>query len=157
MLFPPQAQLRAAFGRGFYWKGRFPSKGFEEWVGLFNAIEQRRRRLLEMGQWEKKKSWQGEKFELGDRVWVLILSSLRNLFPTNLGSGSSHFFGYLYCLCNSEGNRARSYFSRPLPLSSQGDKSQMSGHADETVGEQQAGRVDGRFASHPQEHNQIFK
>lgn len=46
------------------------------------------------------------------------------------------------CLCNCEGTRARSCFSRSLPLS-QGDESQMSGHADETVGEQQAGGVDG--------------
>lgn len=69
----------------------------------------------------------------------------------------SIFWVLVLCLCNSEGNRARTYVSRPLPLSSQGDESQMSGHADETVGEQQAGRVDGSFAFHPQEHNQIFK
>lgn len=62
----------------------------------------------------------------------------------------------MHCLCNHEGNRARS-FLRSLPLSSQGDESQMSGHADESVGEQQAGRDDGGFTSHPQEHNQTFK
>jgi hypothetical protein len=46
------------------------------------------------------------------------------------------------CLFNCGGNRARSYFSRTLLLLSQGNESQMSGHADETVGEQQAGGVD---------------
>lgn len=66
--------------------------------GLFKIIEQRRRRLLEMGQWEKMKSQQRKKLKLGDRVWALILSSFGNLFPTNLGSESSHFSGCILFL-----------------------------------------------------------
>lgn len=52
----------------------------------------------------------------------------------------------MLCLCNSEGNRARSYFSQSLPLSSQGDESQMSGYADETVGNN---RQEGLMAASP--------
>ena len=90
--------------------------------------------------------------------WISILIFFVNLFPTNLGSGSSQFSGcFMLHLYKSEGNRARIYFSGSLLLSSQGDESQMSGHADETGGEQQARVDDGSFTSHPQENNQIFK
>lgn len=107
---------------------------------------------------EKRKSWQRrKKIKFGDRVWISILSSLVNLSPTNLRSGLSQFSGFLYTVFVTLKGIDQGHFSRPLPLSSQGDESQMSGHADETVGEQQAGRADGSFASRHHEHNQIFK
>lgn len=108
------------------------------------------------GAMKKRRSWQRrKKIKFGDKVLVSILSSLVNLFPTNLRSGLSQFSGFLHSVTLK--GIEQGHFSRPLPLSSQGDESQMSGHADETVGEQQAGRVDGSFAFHPHEHNQIFK
>lgn len=111
------------------------------------------------GAMEKRKSWQRrkKKIKFGDRVWISILNSLVNLSPTSLGSELSQFSGVLYTVFVTLKGIEQGHFSRPLPLSSQREESQMSGHADETVGEQQAGRVDGSFASHHHEHNQIFK
>lgn len=111
-----------------------------------------------MGQWKRGRAGREEKkIKFGDRVWISILNSLVNLSPTSLGSGLSQFSGVLYTVFVTLKGIEQGHFSRPLSLSSQGDESQMSGHADETVGEQQAGRVDGSFASHHHEHNQIFK
>lgn len=110
------------------------------------------------GAMEKRKSWQRRK---KNQIWRQGLDFNPKFsckyFPTNLRSGLSQFSGFLYTVFVTLQGIEQGHFSRPLPLSSQGDESQMSGHADETVGEQQAGRVDGSFASHHHEYNQIFK
>lgn len=157
MLCPPQPQLRAAFGEAFIGEEDFQAKDSRSGWGSSVPWSREGGGYWRWGNGKEEELAEKKTIKFGDRVWISILSSLVNLSPTNLRSGLSQFSGFLYTVFVTLKGIDQGHFSRPLPLSSQGDESQMSGHADETVGEQQAGRADGSFASRHHEHNQIFK
>lgn len=65
---------------------------------------------------KKRKSWRRKKkIKFGDKVLISILSSLVNLFPSNLRSGLSQFSGFLYSAFVTLKGIEQGHFSRPFP------------------------------------------
>jgi hypothetical protein len=90
----PQPWLNASFGRDFCWGGRFLSKGFKEWVGLFSAMEKRRRRLLETGQQGKGRSGGVKKIQMEGGVLDSDAQFLWIAFPLlTCGQGHVKYLG----------------------------------------------------------------
>lgn len=147
------------FGETFVREEDFQAKDLRSvCVGLFNAMSREGKGYWRWDSGERGRSGEEKIFKLGDRVWVSILNSLGNLFPTNLGSGSSQFSGFLCSVFVTLKGIGQGVISpglfpchpREMRAKCQDMQMRLWGN----------NRQEGLMAAsppHPQEHNQIFK